>query len=287
MQQGTSAAGSAGGTATLTDEQILGLEPEGGRVSGSDAAQNLSSDAAADEEILGRATPQNDNAPSVAADPARAASNDGSNDAPANVASAEDPAWLKALEAQPQGGADAAAEARRWRDAASDVIALDAAYFGADPAARSGLATRLYDSDPAAFRSMLAESARMLSERDPQALADLARQLGAAAPQARSVASAASRDAQETVALPAPVAGENANERSADKDAVAPAFPAEAYRHFEAATNDDVSRRMRDAIDRTLASTLPEGIAQGARRRIGEDIFEEVHASLANDRDLT
>jgi hypothetical protein len=44
---------------------------------------------------------------------------------------------------------------------------------------------------------------------------------------------------------------------------------------------------MHEAIDRTLASTLPEGIAEGARRRIGEDVFREVHASLASDRELS
>lgn len=64
------------------------------------------------------------------------------------------------------------------------------------------------------------------------------------------------------------------------------AFPAEAYRSFEAATNDDVARRVHQAIDHTLGATLPEGMAEGARRRIAEDIFQEVHASLAGDRDL-
>jgi hypothetical protein len=44
---------------------------------------------------------------------------------------------------------------------------------------------------------------------------------------------------------------------------------------------------MHEAINRTLASTLPDGIAEGARRRIGEDIFREVHASLAGDRELS
>jgi hypothetical protein len=65
------------------------------------------------------------------------------------------------------------------------------------------------------------------------------------------------------------------------------AFPAEAYRAFESCTNEDVGRRMHESIDRTLASTLPEGIGEGARRRIGEDVFREVHASLASDRDLS
>ena len=96
-----------------------------------------------------------------------------------------EPAWLTALEAQPA----AAAEARRWQAAAKDVAALDAAYFSADSGARSGLAERLYASDPAAFREMLAASARTLAARDPQGLAELARQLGAPGPEARQTGS--------------------------------------------------------------------------------------------------
>ncbi|PYU28671.1 MAG: hypothetical protein DMG31_19530 [Acidobacteria bacterium] len=59
------------------------------------------------------------------------------------------------------------------------------------------------------------------------------------------------------------------------------AFPAEAYGAFESATNEDVARGTREAIDRTLSSTLPEGIGEGARRRIGDDIFHELHATLS------
>jgi hypothetical protein len=67
----------------------------------------------------------------------------------------------------------------------------------------------------------------------------------------------------------------------------ATAFPADAYRAFEAAANDDVARQVRDSIDRTLAATLPDGIADGARRRIGEDIFRDLNATLAVDRELS
>ena len=166
-----------------------------------------------------------------------------------------EPAWLKQLEAQPA----AAAEARQWREAANDVAALDAAYFSGDASARGGLAARLYESDPAAFREMLAESARMLASRDPQALAELARHLGVNEAQAqnapaKSLAQAAR--AQDPAAAPALPR----NEPSAQA-----AFPAEAYRTFESATNQDVARQTREAIDRTLSSTLPQGVSGGAR----------------------
>ncbi len=108
-----------------------------------------------------------------------------------------EPAWLKQLETQPA----AVAEARQWRDAAKDVAALDAAYFSGDSGARSDLATRLYESDPAAFREMLAESARMLAARDPQALAELARQLGVSEAQPPN---AATKSLAQAARLPEP-----------------------------------------------------------------------------------
>jgi hypothetical protein len=231
---------------------------------------------------------------------------------------ASEPAWLKTLETQPA----AAAEARQWRDAARDISSIDAAYFSAEPGARSGLAERLYQSDPAAFRAMVAESARMLATRDPQGLAELARQLGmpeAAAPLRPRSISQAARQAAESPAAPAMATAQqqhaqphtipgaqadshpnaqldngSSGRRAASGEVAqqpapttAPQFPAESYRAFEASTNEDVGRRMHEAIDRTLASTLPQGIAEGARRRIGEDIFREVHASLAGDRELS
>jgi hypothetical protein len=204
-----------------------------------------------------------------------------------------EPAWLAALETQPA----AAAEARSWRDAARDISSIDSAYFSGEPGARSGLAERLYQSDPAAFRAMLAESARTLAARDPQGLAELARQLGmpeAAAPlRPRSVSQAAqaagsdARGQENAQANRNPNISSNNTPNNSSISNSGAAFPAEAYRAFESSTNEDVGRRMHEAIDRTLTSTLPEGIGDGARRRIGEDVFREVHASLAGDRELS
>ena len=64
-------------------------------------------------------------------------------------------------------------------------------------------------------------------------------------------------------------------------------FPVETYRAFETATNDDVARGLRDSIDRTLSATLPDGVADGARRRIAEDIFRDLNTTLSADRDLS
>src|SRR5882762_642911 len=65
------------------------------------------------------------------------------------------------------------------------------------------------------------------------------------------------------------------------------AFDPSAYAAFERSTNDTVARDVRVAVGDTLARVLPEGIAEGAARRIGEDIFNEIHRTLAADRTLS
>ena len=365
MQQGSS----ANATATLTDEQILGLDDtmETASLRGGSAfpsnngvilseAKDLSGLGAQESDSSGlNAGPQNDNTLAASEEdilnrPSAASQSGAQSDHTAAGPGEAEPAWLAALDAQPV----AAAEARQWRDAARDISSIDAAYFSAESGARAGLAERLYQSDPAAFRAMLVDSARMMAARDPQGLADLARQLGmpeAAAPlRPRSISHAAQQATEpDLLTAKAPLAGDFRSESSAREQITSSSaqndshpntltaeasltgdfgssngsigqreraanaarnendraegssrgpqvqpgtasgaqFPAEAYRTFEANTNDDVGRRMHEAIDRTLSSTLPEGITAGARRRIGEDIFREVHASLASDRELS
>ena len=294
MQQGSSGnAGTAGAsaTATLTDEQILGLDSAGALSDDSAVAQVVPDGLGrgdlrfSPEHTAGTTQEQSPGSPRPGAQAGEDPSySNNQQRQPRAVADAAEPEWLKSLDAQPE----AAAEARRWRQAAQDTAALDADYFSADPGARAGLAARLHESDPAAFRAMLADAARLLAERDPQGLAELARQLGAAEPiapgsAAKSVAQAArSVNPASAVAQAGPV-------QPGRPEAVSGAstFPADAYRAFEAATNDDVARQVRDSIDRTLTATLPEGIADGARRRIGDDIFRDLNATLSADRALS
>jgi hypothetical protein len=66
-----------------------------------------------------------------------------------------------------------------------------------------------------------------------------------------------------------------------------PNFDAAAYASFERSTNDVVARDVRGSISDTLARVLPDGVADGAAKRIGEDIFNEVHRALAADRTLS
>jgi hypothetical protein len=299
MEQGSSASALAARTAGMTDEQIFDLDLEtlqnGGGV-GTQGAPTDSAEAPGDfgdewEAALSQAPKSAQGtaqATSLAAEApltgefglgaGPSSQNQSSVPERAGASAQGEPAWLKQLETQPA----AAAEARQWREASKDVSALDAAYFSGDTGARSGLATRLYESDPAAFREMLAESARMLASRDPQALAELARQLGVSEAQPPNAAT-------KSLAR----AGRLSEPDTARRNQIAPdnrgtaAFPAEAYRAFESATNEDVARGTREAIERTLGSTLPEGIGDGARRRIGDDIFQELHATLSSDRELS
>ena len=294
----------------MIDGKTGGAAERGALTETADAVSSSAAAAAdAAEEALRDVTNSSERSDSSTdAEPKGAASGESSSE------SGGEPAWLAALDAQPA----AAAEARRWQASAKDVAALDAAYFSADSGARAGLAERLYASDPAAFREMLAASARTLAARDPEGLADLARQLGAPAAETRqaggkSVSQVArpvtggvngTHSSIETRADATANGAENSTSynsghnsgRDAGRDAGTDStsatgthggFPAEAYRTFEAATNDDVARKMHEAIDRSLTSALPEGVAAGARRRIGEDIFREVHAALSGDRELS
>jgi hypothetical protein len=224
MQQGNSS-GAAAPAAVLTDEQILGIEPEG-VAPGTASAATLGTE----QRSFGHSEERGDEESLLALESTSQRDSSG-NGSPRNDSAAGDPAepaWLKALDAQPE----AAAEARRWRQSALDAAALGADYFSAEPGARSALAARLLAEDPAAFRSMLGDAARVLAERDPQGLAELARQLGvteptAASEPAKSVARAA-RSVQAQPPAPEPTAS-------------AGTFPAEAYRTFEAAANDEVA----------------------------------------------
>ncbi len=121
MQQGSN----AGGTATLTDEQILGMDeglesgtrpaPGGrqgaGRSSGSAAARGEAEqlELGSDDLLSAQTNGANGVAPAVGCATKRCGNERGEGE----------PAWLATLDSQPA----AAAEARRWRDAAKDVSA--------------------------------------------------------------------------------------------------------------------------------------------------------------------
>ncbi len=64
------------------------------------------------------------------------------------------------------------------------------------------------------------------------------------------------------------------------------AFNPAAYAQFEQSTNDAVVTDVNRAIERALDRALPNGIADGARKRIAGDTLAEVHTALRGDRQL-
>ncbi len=202
--QGGAAASPAGaqetgavGGAYLTDEEILGIEPNSGTAtthqpvilsarpedSRRGEAKNLSSIEGAGEDATkrdssGKDGPQNDNLQGTAA---------------RDVANSQMPTWMAAVAADPQHGGEAQQlwrehqefraafaspeEARAikellpggvrdvltLREATQSVDRIDAAIFSGDARAQSEVVAELARANPAAFRSMFAEAAKVLA----------------------------------------------------------------------------------------------------------------------------
>ena len=344
--------GAAGG-AYLTDEEILGIEPpsrKGGFGAGGVTEVTASSamTPATRTALLGR-TDRRDAA--------------GAKGTQAEAcATGEMPAWMAALAADPKHGGEAQQlwrehqefraafaspeEARAikellpggvrdvltLREATQSVDRIDAAIFSGDARAQSEVVAELARANPAAFRSMFAEAAKVLAgmgtrgseaggretggkESGNPAVARLFRggEVGAnveeipgskdpgysnspqpaldESPITNRQSLAANHESQITNhqspfagAQGEPVTSHASQELRASQS---PHFDPAAYAAFERATNDAVARDVRGSIGDTLARVMPEGVAEGAARRIGEDIFNEVHRALAADRALS
>jgi hypothetical protein len=181
------------------------------------------------------------------------------------------------------------------REATASVDRIDAALFSGDARAQSEVVAELARANPAAFRSMFAEAARVLAGMgvavgDASAIANAGAVAGRDSAVGRSAALANSRqDAGATSAANTthPLSQELMASQSSVAGEQSPRFDPAAYASFERATNDAVARDVRGSIGDTLARVMPEGVAEGAARRIGEDIFSEVHRALASDRALS
>jgi hypothetical protein len=301
--------GAAGG-AYLTDEMILGIE------SPSLAQQNGGTEAGG-----------------------AAVAGDAKSTQAEACATGVMPPWMQALAADPQHGGEAQQlwrehqefraaftspeEARAikellpggvqdvltLREATQSVDRIDAAIFSGDARAQSEVVAELARANPAAFRSMFAEAAKVLAgmgTRGSQSGGNQAggREAGNPAVARHFRGGEVPADARETPGSkdpgysksPQPGLNESpatnrhspaANHESQITNHQSPAFDPAAYVAFERATNDAVARDVRGSIGETLARVMPEGVAEGAARRIGEDIFNEVHRALAADRALS
>jgi hypothetical protein len=174
----------------------------------------------------------------------------------------------------------AAQELGSLRQAAHAVDQLDAAIYSGDARAQSEVVAELARANPAAFRQLFAEAAKVLAT------------LPVNAPVAGS--NPGSKDpGYNNTGRTQPVSHESriTSHESPVTDHESPvtnhAFDPAAYAAFERSTNDVVAQDVRAAVGDTLARVLPEGIAEGAARRIGEDIFNEIHRTLAADRSLS
>jgi hypothetical protein len=162
------------------------------------------------------------------------------------------------------------------REAAQSVDRIDAAIFSGDARAQSEVVAELARANPAAFRSMFAEAAKVLGVG--QTLLSVPGN-----PTAAAGAPSNSLDA----ALNAPRLEGQARVPVLPNASAVPQFDPAAYASFERSTNDAVARDVRSTIQDTLTRVMPEGVAEGAARRIGDDIFNEVHRALAADRTLS
>lgn len=276
-----------------SDEQILGIYDESG-AGGNDRADDF--------DALLAGTDGADDSPNAhaASIPHRAAAT--------NSASARNSA--SAQSAQPQQGIDAPMPAWLTRISAADpaaapeltslwqrseaLDAFDHAFYDGDASAQQQLVTQLYSDSPNALRAMVAAATRLLESsvndsvaRQPQAGA---RGISDTNSDRRSIGND-STNAAKTPAFPPAAVGlhdqsrdaQNANQSRENNSAQ---FNPAAYAQFEQSTNDAVVSDVNRAIERALDRALPNGIADGARKRIAGDTLAEVHTALRGDSAL-
>jgi hypothetical protein len=319
--------------AALTDEQILGIGAED-TAAPSREEEGVQPAASQDSTAVGEA----------------ARAQDAGRDARGAVRDAPPvPEWLKPLFADPKVGREVqslwdrhqayldvfptVAEARAFKELfpggaeaakkllaeSEEVAEVDDAYFSADPRVQSQLAANLYQDDPAAFRSMLSQSARVLAERDPAAYHALSSDILASALQAeqfdqhvelmrqareRGDSEALGRLTDQLIkwsqkfgSASPPAAGRPATAKDPQQAELArqreqlqreqQEFRASQYGAFQQSANDAVVSQVRQSIEAATAAVLPTGISDGAKKRIAEDIFAEVNSTLQGDRGLT
>ncbi len=296
----------AAGVVYLTDEEILGIDPPSPKVGFDGQARQVTESGDAGD-VRDSSSPHESQAPRN--DTFRASASE-------QGASAQMPEWMQAAAADPKNGPEAQQlwrehqefraafsspeEARAikellpggvkdvltLREATQSVDRIDAAIFSGDMRAQSEVVAELARANPAAFRAMFAEAAKVLAGMGQsleaggkrQEAGDFARTSAATNPLAGGQLENRWQDAGATTAAPI------TNHESQIANHV---FDPAAYAAFERSTNDSVARDVRGSISDTLARVMPEGVADGAAKRIGEDIFNEVHRALAADRALS
>jgi hypothetical protein len=302
-------ANSAGPTAPPSgsypsDETILGIFDESG-AEGSDRADDF------DALLAGADGAENSQSEHAASIPHRASapgaikttSREGIAQNAQQGIDAPMPEWLTRVSA-----ADPAAApelSALWqRSAALEVF--DHAFYSGDVSAQRQLVTQLYSDDPGALRAMVTAATQLLESSANNSVARVPRTRGFSETNSDRPATGHN----STTAAEGPAFGErglhnpsgqnrpsapgarNANTAPQDDgETLAPAkaasqFNPAAYAQFEQSTNDAVVSDVNRAIERALDRALPNGIADGARKRIAGDTLAEVHSALRGDRQL-
>ncbi len=169
------------------------------------------------------------------------------------------------------------------REATQSVERIDAALFSGDARAQSEVVAELARANPAAFRAMFAEAAKVLAGMGVPV------GNGVGASNGSAVRDGVSGLSDANAAIDTNHSSQEFRARASQEfgETQAARFDPAAYAAFERATNDAVGRDVRGSIGETLARVLPDGVAEGAARRMSEDIFNEVHRALAGDRALS
>src|SRR5208283_811632 len=308
----------------LTDEQILGMEPEGEVARGTQMT---------DEQLLESAGTSVERGAAEGAGDRKAATEDAARrdtteQAQKNGAQAP-PQWLAEGMRDPwhgdeakdlwEGAVKARQEAAAYREAiatpaearvlkelypggvneaktaaerARQLEEFDAAYFGAAgkpaealSAARVQLAQRLMEQDPAAFREMVAAGVRLLEGRGQTATDGDGRQDAGSKP--RSLDSEPQNQR---------LSARDDSPRASGNEGQAAVPPA--YVNFEKATNADLEKSVGGAIARAMEQALPNlksldragrgAASQGTplQERLGAAVREDVEAALKSDAQL-
>lgn len=212
-----------------------------------------------------------------------------------NAPGAAMPEWLARVSAADPA---AAPELAALWNRSSALETFDRAVYGGDPSARQQLVTQLYSDDPAALRALVATATQLLDGNVAQVvpsdlgpLSDTGRDSLLSSPAnspfgSRDTSPSALHSAARASNIPRSDEPTWATKPPHDPAPAEPHFSPAAYAQFEQSTNDAVVADVGRAIERALDRTLPQGIADGARRRIAGDTLAEVHAALRGDRQL-
>ena len=315
----TSGVNSGGNGAYPTDEEILGIDT--GEGAGAHPGEQGGASPAADSGVAGdaemlrpdRAGAQHDNAKDQAqgSQAARSAADE--------AAQAALPEWLKPLVADAKAGPalqslwehhqayreifPTVGEARAIKELfpggaedAKQLLArteqanrIDEAYFSGDANVQGRLAQYLLRDNPRAFLAMLRQSAQSLAAHDPRAFQELAEDV---------LARGGGKDGPARMAVPPetrldPQQAELQRQREelarerGEIERERQEFRAAQYASFQESANEAVVSQVRQGIEQTIAGALPASVSDGARKRIVEDIYNEINTTLQNDAALT